>query len=185
MKNDKLSNIQRFHYLLSSLKGEPHQLIQNLPISGANFPNAWEPICRRYTNKKLIATQHVNSLLSLPSCQKATAADLRQLSNHVTSNLNALESLQLEMPLHEILLQQLILDKLDSSTRKEFEMQAPNDTFCELKEVTEFLEGRGQVLELMAASKATKGTSHAPKSGQQRLSRSNSYVATTKFKKNI
>ena len=118
VKNDRLSNIQRFHYLLSSLKGEPHQLIQNLPISGANFPIAWETICRRYTNKKLIATQHVNSLLSLQSCQKATAADLRQLSNHVTSNLNALESLQLEMPLHEMLLQQLLLDKLDSSTRK-------------------------------------------------------------------
>ena len=58
-------------------------------------------------------------------------------------------------------------------------MQAPNDTFCELKEVTEFLEGRAQMRELIAASKETKAISHAPKSSQQRSSQINSYVATS------
>ena len=126
-KNDKLYDIQRFHNLISALKGEPHQLIQNLPISSDNFLVAWNTICKRYENKKLIATQHIKALLSLPACHKATASELRQLNNNLMSNLNAIQCLHLETPLHEVLLQQLVLEKLDPITRKEFETQAPSD----------------------------------------------------------
>ena len=48
------------------------------------------------------------------------------------SNLTAIQCLHLETPLHEVLLQQLVIEKLDPITRKEFETQAPSIVFPSL-----------------------------------------------------
>jgi hypothetical protein len=37
ISNDALTDIQRYYYLLSCLSGEPHHLIENLPVSQDNF----------------------------------------------------------------------------------------------------------------------------------------------------
>jgi len=41
-QNDRLTNVQKFHYLISSLKDEAKELIANLPITHDNFVVAWE-----------------------------------------------------------------------------------------------------------------------------------------------
>jgi hypothetical protein len=41
IQNGKFSDVQRFHYLLSALTEEAHQLIQNLPVTNDNFAVAW------------------------------------------------------------------------------------------------------------------------------------------------
>jgi len=63
---NKMSNVQKFQYLLSSLKGEARQLIANLQISHDNFVVAWDLVTQRYNNTKLIAMTHVKQLLQLP-----------------------------------------------------------------------------------------------------------------------
>jgi hypothetical protein len=42
VNNEGLDNVQKFHYLISSLKKEPSLLLQNLEISNENFSIAWE-----------------------------------------------------------------------------------------------------------------------------------------------
>jgi hypothetical protein len=41
IQNRTLPNVQKLHYLLSSLKGEAKALISNLPITNDNFSVAW------------------------------------------------------------------------------------------------------------------------------------------------
>jgi hypothetical protein len=62
VNNKTLLNVQKLHYLTSSLKGEAKQLISNLPITNDNFAVAWDLVTQRYNNVKLIATTHVNLL---------------------------------------------------------------------------------------------------------------------------
>jgi hypothetical protein len=106
-----------YHHLL----GEAHQLIENLPITADNFTVAWGTICNRHDNPELIATAHVKALFSLLSVSKDSVADLRDLLNQLGSNLNAIEALDLETPLHEVLLSQLVLERIDEHSRKEWE----------------------------------------------------------------
>jgi len=75
--NQVLDNVKKFHYLLSSVTTEAHQLIQNLPVTQQNFHVAWNLLCDRYNNEHLIAAAHVKSLLSLPVINKESATDLR------------------------------------------------------------------------------------------------------------
>jgi hypothetical protein len=50
--NETVSNIERYHYLISSLEDEPRQLLQNLPITNDNFEVAWELIYNNRYDKK-------------------------------------------------------------------------------------------------------------------------------------
>jgi len=95
IQNEMLSNVQKVHYLLSSLMGEAKQLIANLQISHDNFVVAWDLVTQRYNNIKLIAMTHVKQLLQLPQVKKDDATSLRHLINHVTSNTNAIQALAL------------------------------------------------------------------------------------------
>jgi hypothetical protein len=41
INNQALNDFKKFHYLLSSVTNEAHQLIQNLPVTQQNFHVAW------------------------------------------------------------------------------------------------------------------------------------------------
>ena len=59
INNKVLDHVKKFHYLLSSVTNEAHQLIQNLPVTQQNFHVAWNLLCDRYNNEPLIAAAHV------------------------------------------------------------------------------------------------------------------------------
>jgi len=52
INNQALDDVQKFHYLLSFVTNEAHQLIQNLPVTRQNFHVAWNLLCDRYNNER-------------------------------------------------------------------------------------------------------------------------------------
>ena len=60
--NRGLDDVQKFHYLLSSVTIEAHHLIQNLLVTQQNLYVARNLLCDRYNNERLIAAAHVKSL---------------------------------------------------------------------------------------------------------------------------
>jgi len=94
----------------------------------------------------------VKSLLSLPVINKESATDLRALINQFQINLNAIKALDLSIPLHEVLLSQILIEHVDEVTRKQWEMKAVSEGITELEAIIKFLEGKCQALELIHAS---------------------------------
>ncbi|KAK1131974.1 hypothetical protein K0M31_016116 [Melipona bicolor] len=47
-RNESLSNLDRFHYLISAVKGVPAQTTKKFPPSDTSFEAAWELLCGRY-----------------------------------------------------------------------------------------------------------------------------------------
>jgi len=99
-----------------------------------------------------LAVAHVKSLLSLPVINKESATDLRALINQFQSNLNDIKALDLSIPLHEVLLSQVLIEHVDEVTRKQWEMKAVSQRMTEIEAIIEFLEGKCQTLELIHAS---------------------------------
>jgi len=161
IQNNTLSNVQRFHYLLSSLKGEAKQLIANLQISHDNFVVAWDLVTQRYNNIKLIAMTHVKQLFHLPFVRRNDATSLHQLINHVSSNINAIQALALNTSMQDWLLNHLLLSVLYSETHKEWELQtATQQDIPTTSAATDFLEARCKALELLQVNQsATTATS--------------------------
>lgn len=104
--NISLENIQRSHYLLSSLSREPHKLLYTLPVKHDNFEVAWHLLFQRYNTSRPIANE---GLLSLQSATKESSTDLIALLNHLISHHHTIESQSLYIPLHDVLLSQLVL----------------------------------------------------------------------------
>ena len=53
-ENDSLHEIQKYHYLKSSLSGEAGCLVSSLPMMANNYTIAWKLLVERYENKRLI-----------------------------------------------------------------------------------------------------------------------------------
>jgi len=167
INNQALDDVQKFHYLLSFVTSELHQLIQNLPVTQENFHVAWNLLCDRYYNERLKAATHVKSLLSLPVINKESATDLRALINQFQSSLSAIKALDLRIPLHEVLLSQIWIEHVDEVTRKQWEMKAVSQGVNELEAIIKFLEGKCQVLELIHTSQHPRNNNRSDKQANQ------------------
>ncbi|XP_049782344.1 uncharacterized protein LOC126183996 [Schistocerca cancellata] len=153
ISNEALTDVQRYYYLLSCVSGAPRKMVENLPVTESNFKIAWDLIVQRYNNPKLIVDLHVKELLNLPNVRVESAKDLRMLINQLMRNLNAIEVMQVGIPLHEILLSHILLDHIRVTLRKQWECKTADTTFPRLKDLVAFLEASCQTLELIHPDK--------------------------------
>jgi len=93
VNNKTLSYVQKFHYLIASLKNEAKDLKSNLQITNEKFLVAGQLVTQRYNNKRLIAMIHAKHLCQMSQVRKGDPSSLRQLINHVSSQMNALQAL--------------------------------------------------------------------------------------------
>jgi diadenosine tetraphosphate (Ap4A) HIT family hydrolase len=88
-------NLEKLHQLRNCLRGEALEVIQALPISAENYETALSSLRSQFENKRLIVQHHVNNLFNLPQVSKDSARSLRLLVNTVNTNLDALNSLDI------------------------------------------------------------------------------------------
>lgn len=119
-KNDKLSDIEKFNYLLSSLKGPALALVQNLPMTSANFKIAYDTLVKRYKNVRLIATAHWQAIENTPKLSSDDPIGLRNLLDTFGDNLAALRNLKLNVDGWDFILVQMLLKRLDVSIATRF-----------------------------------------------------------------
>lgn len=108
-----ITDIQKFHYLKSSLKGEAAEVIQSLEISSENYNEAWQMLNRRYDNKRLIVQKHIKALFELQSISKENHIGLRHLVDGVLKHLRALKAIGRPTHTWDDLIIHLITGKLD------------------------------------------------------------------------
>ena len=60
---------------------------------------------------------HAKHLCQMSQVRKGDASPLRQLFNHVSSHMNALQALPLNVPVQDLMLNHLMLDTLDPETQ--------------------------------------------------------------------
>ncbi|KOB73265.1 Gag-pol polyprotein [Operophtera brumata] len=65
--NDGMDEINKFHYLRSSLEGSAAVIIQSIEFSASNYSVAWQLLCDRYNNKRLLIQNHVTNLFNVDS----------------------------------------------------------------------------------------------------------------------
>ena len=66
--------------------------------------------------------------------------------------MNAINALDLSIPLHEVLLSQRVIDHVVEVSRKKWEMKVVSQEMTELNAIIKFLEGKCQALEIIHTS---------------------------------
>jgi hypothetical protein len=78
----------------------------------------------------------------LKQLHKKSASEFAELVNAISNNVNALQALNFQASLSDLIISQIITEKLDSTTCKAWELQLNDLPFPPLKDFIAFLEGR-------------------------------------------
>nr|CAI5857751.1 unnamed protein product [Callosobruchus analis] len=147
--NNRLSNVEKLHYLRSCLRGEAAKVVCSLKTTDANYSVAWQLIKERFEDKRTIVNQHLKCLFELPNIHRSSAEALRQFSYNVVKEIRCLESLGEPINTWDSIMLYLLSSKIDNGTRLAWEMFLENNsnTTPTLEEFLTFLKSRCHTLE--------------------------------------
>jgi len=144
----KIDSIAKFHYLQSSLTGEALKVLDGLEISAINYEAAWELLNKRYQNNNLMIHKHIAGLFEQPRITNENHESLRKMVDAVRGHMRALIALKQPVKQWDSLLIYLISDKLDTSSKGEWEKElVGNEELPNIEGFLDFLERRCQLLE--------------------------------------
>lgn len=139
-----ISEVEKLHYLLSSVQGSAYELIKSFPLSGDNYSSAYETLCNYYDRKRQIAVIYYEKMLNCEAVKNKN--DLERVFRTFNENLSILSKFKL--PDQNFMLYYLLWSKLDVATREAFELQLTSNvdipSFDDLKN---FIEKRSKALE--------------------------------------
>ncbi|XP_070158838.1 uncharacterized protein [Polyergus mexicanus] len=121
VKDASTAQVEKLHYLKTCLKGEAELLIRSLPTTAENFDRAWKILTGYYENKRLLVRSYISRFAALPKLKSESATKLRKLYHGVMSTVGALESIGRPITRGEDLFVHLVVDLLDSRSRREWE----------------------------------------------------------------
>lgn len=108
-----LKSTIKFNYLRSLLEGTAYDSIAGLALTAVNYGEAIEILTKRFGNKPLIITKHMESLLHVPAVASDThLKDLRRLYDQAESNIRSLQALGVEPASYGTMLSSVLLSKL-------------------------------------------------------------------------
>ncbi|XP_062535406.1 uncharacterized protein LOC134204633, partial [Armigeres subalbatus] len=116
-----LSNIQKFHYLRASLKGDALKLVDSYSMSDANYRVAWDGLVARFSNNYLLKKRHMNELFEYPRIKNESAVALHDLIDCFERNTKILDQLGEKTNGWGAMLVHLMVSKLDEITQKRLE----------------------------------------------------------------
>lgn len=163
-KNNNISEVEKFTYLLSSLSGEPLKLVKSLPVTAVHYNIAWQTLLRRYHNSRALISLHVNNILDIPAVSQASVKNLRNFLSSYHENISALEALEHDVTNNCLILTSFLLRKFDYEFRSKFEhSRTDTQVVPKIKEFVEFIEKECSQLEAadLASSSCKPRTSNA------------------------
>lgn len=167
--NESISDIQRFHYLRSSLIGSAIQVIQSLEFTPTNYAVAWDILCKRYDNYRLLVHNHVKALFNLEPVSKESSSKIRKLIDEVLKHLRALDTLKEPTSHWDTLIIYLITTKLDKVTIREWEEYKADIEIPSLDNLLQFLRSRADLLETLEVGNIDKDKENKVKSNMRSL----------------
>ena len=113
-----MNDVDKFNYLRSLLERTAYEAISGLTLSSANYREAIDVLHKRFGNKQLIISKHMETLLSIEAVtSEQNVRGLRQLHDDVESHIRGLKSLGVAPESYGALLSLVLLKKLPPELR--------------------------------------------------------------------
>ncbi|XP_073955604.1 uncharacterized protein [Choristoneura fumiferana] len=165
-----IDSINKLHYLRASLKGSALLVIDNLDFKSENYESAWQLLCSRYDNKRLLVNNHVRELFNVEPMRNESYSSIRHIIDVTNKNLRALSTLDQPTEHWDTLIIHMMAEKLDSVTHRVWEEY--RNTLTDppsLEMFTIFLSNRAVLLETLQESKGKLNKSESYKTNTNLL----------------
>ncbi|KAJ0169499.1 hypothetical protein K1T71_015086 [Dendrolimus kikuchii] len=150
-KNGNIDNVQKLHYLKSSVTGEAEQLLRHIPVTSDNYLICWSQLESRYNNKKFLANCILKKLINQKVLTTESSTSIKQLLDTTKECLYGLQNLGVDISSWDIIVIFLVSQKLDPESRKLWE-QKVTESAQELPSLTmfeDYLENRYRSIEFL------------------------------------
>lgn len=164
VNQSSLRPIQRFKYLKSCLRGSAVEVISSLEYSEESYPIAWQLLCERYNNPRVLVYNHLRALLNIDVIPFTPPA-LRMLTDNLSKHLRTLLSLNIQTEGWDILLIFLLCSKLDITLQRKWEEKNCSRELPSLQDFKNFLRTQADLLETLAHSSMVE---HRPPGGTRK-----------------
>lgn len=171
--NTNLNDVQKLHYLKTSVSGEAEMLLRHIQITENNYSKAWELLKNRFGNKKMIVTSLLKRLFFQKKITVQSANQIKSLVDTTMECLNSLNNMNISTDSWDPVIIFLVSQKLDTESLKDWEEHAQGkngNEFSKWHEMKEFLEFKFRTLELIAP---------LPTSSREKQQSQKSYHVTT------
>ncbi|XP_048007553.1 uncharacterized protein LOC125242701 [Leguminivora glycinivorella] len=153
--NDNIDDINKFHYLRTSLEASAAVVIQSVEFSSDNYALAWQLLCDRFNNKRQLLQNHVSALFNIEPITRESSSHIKRVIDQVNKNLRSLETLGEPVKEWSTLLIHIISQKLDSKSFREWEEfkgGLDKNKTVTFEEFRTFLQNRADLLETLELS---------------------------------
>jgi len=142
-QNERLDNIQRFHFLKESLPAGRDCDIRQIPLTAANYTVAWDTLIQRYNNPRVVFSNHMNMLYQLPSLSKEKPDDIRSMISAVNVCAAACNTINASLQNGDHWLAHYLTAKLPKETHSAWEHHLGSQTHIpSYKDLEQFLNNR-------------------------------------------
>ena len=118
-QNERLTPVQKFHYLRSSLTGRAARSIQSLDITEINYSIAIDVLKEKFDCHCQICMRHWDLICDYPQITMETLEAIEDFLETIKVNLRVLEKLG-EPVTSNVILVKILTSKLPSSTIREW-----------------------------------------------------------------
>ena len=109
---------------------------------------------------------HAKHLCQMPKVRKGNQSSLRWLNDHVSSHMNALQALSLNVPVQDLMLNHLMLATLDPEMQRDWELINASRNNPTPAVLVTFLESRCRAIELLQTTQSLKVFPNISRSSQ-------------------
>lgn len=142
-----MTNVERFHYLRTSLTGEAERIISHIAITADNYNVAWKALEERYTNQRIISTRLIEKLVTQPAASE-TVTDIKQLLDTTKQSIEMLANLKRPVSTCDDFIVYIVANKLPKHSRHLWETEIADKTMpATWDQLATFLTTRFRTLE--------------------------------------
>ncbi|XP_037028702.1 uncharacterized protein LOC119068942 [Bradysia coprophila] len=155
---DSISDGEKLQYLKPNCSGEAEDIVSEYKITDANYKGAWDALEDRFENKRLQVTAHLSQLFGQPFMDTESAEMLRSLLRTTQKCLRALKALGGQIETWDWLMVHMTVIRLDSKTRRYWELIHTSKEVATWQELVTALENRCVALEAEKTNKPDSKT---------------------------
>lgn len=148
-----LSDVQKLHYLKTSVTGEAELLLRNITITDDNYLQAWEKLKGRFGNKKMILNLTLKKLFGQKKVINYNSSfHIKNILDSTTECITALNNLNIKTDSWDPIIIFLVGQKMDPELLRDWEENSYSDdpdSMPTWEKMKKFLETKFRTLELV------------------------------------
>lgn len=141
-----ISNIDKFHYLLSCTTGTPLNIVKSVPITSDNYEVVWNALLDKYKDQRILAGRYLDKMLNFIPIKRESSENLSKFLDVFDNSVKALKALNIDN-LSSYILCHIALKALDRDTHRLFEQEIDQKTVPCYEQLMSFLHKHIKVLE--------------------------------------